>query len=358
MRLFRWPEIESGNGSQYLTPRLNTFFWGVAVAAQKIGTVTSRQDLSPYLAIFRLMPESGSKFPRYKPGQYIALRRENCKLTRRILQPDGKVEYVPDVDAQGKRKYGPVTHSYSIASAPYETEQHGFLEFYVILELQETGEPGRLTESLFQIDPHSDAKITYFEKIAGDFTLDSRAKGFKNVVMVGTGTGLAPFASMVKQLHHEALQGKTDDVRYTLFHANRVLDELAYHKELTRIEKEKKFDFVYIASVSRPTKEDYENAVLGKGRANNLLRSIFDMPLKEEEELQRAAVEGNKNEEMKQTLARTVRPVLPGHVTKNELLDRMNPAETVLLTCGNPLSMADIQSICEKQKIRFEKEDW
>lgn len=328
------------------------------MAAQKTGTIISRRDLSPYLAIFRLMPESGCKFPPYEAGQYIALRRDNCKLTKRVIHPDGKVKYVPDVDAQGNRKYGPVTHSYSISSAPFETELLGFLEFYVILELQQTGEPGRLTESLFQIDPGSDNKITYFEKIVGDFTLESRAKGFKNVVMVGTGTGMTPFVSMVKQLHHEALQRKTDGVRYTLFHANRVYNELAYHEELTRIEKEKKFDFMYVASVSRPTKEDYEKKELGKGRANNLLRSIFDMPLKEEEDLQRAAVEGKEVEEMKQFLARTIRPVLPGHVTKNELLDRMNPTETVLLTCGDPLSMADIKQICDLHKIRFEKEDW
>lgn len=328
------------------------------MVAQKTGTIIYRHDLSPYLALFRLMPESGSRFPAYKPGQYIALRRDHCKLTKRVLHPDGKVEYIPDVDAQGNRNYGPVTHSYSISSAPYETEQQGFLEFYVILELQQTGEPGRLTESLFQVDPNSDNKITYFEKITGDFTLDRRAKGFKNVVMVGTGTGLAPFVSMVKQLHYEALQGKTDGVRYTLFHANRVYRELAYHDELMKIEKEGKFDFVYVASVSRPTNEEYENNALGKGRANNLLRSIFDLPLKEEEDLQRAAAEGKEVEEMKQLLARTVRPVLPTHVSKNELLDRMNPAETVLLTCGNPLSMADIKQVCDVQNIRFEKEDW
>ncbi len=102
--------------------------------------------------------------------------------------------------------------SFSISSASSKTRKHGFPEFCVINE-QQTGERGRLTESLFQSDPHADARITYFETIAGDFTLDSRAKGLKNVVMVGTGS--APFASMVKQLHHEALQGKTVDVHYT-----------------------------------------------------------------------------------------------------------------------------------------------
>lgn len=60
------------------------------MAALKTGTVTYRRDLSPYLAIFRIMPENGSTFPSYKAGQYIALRRNNCKLTKRVIHPDGK----------------------------------------------------------------------------------------------------------------------------------------------------------------------------------------------------------------------------------------------------------------------------
>jgi hypothetical protein len=52
------------------------------------------------------------------------------------------------------------------------------LEFYVILELQETGEPGRLTESLFHMDTQADNRITYFEKIAGDFTLEHLLRDF------------------------------------------------------------------------------------------------------------------------------------------------------------------------------------
>ncbi len=328
------------------------------MAAQKNGTVLYRRDLSPYLAIFRVMPERGSKFPPYSAGQYIALRRDNCKLTKRIVHTGGTIEYMPDIDPQGNQRLGPVTHSYSIASAPYETEHRGFLEFYVILELQETGEPGRLTESLFLLDSQTDNTITYFDKIAGDFTLESRGKGFKNVVMVGTGTGLAPFASMMKQIHHDAADGKTTGVRYTLFHANRVFAELAYHEELREIEKAQKFDFVYIASVSRPTKQDHDNKTIGKGRANNLLRSIFNMPLREEQDLQEARARGKDIEEIKAYLARTVRPELPEHVSQQELLNRMDPASTVLLTCGNPISMADIKYIADTNRMHFEKEDW
>ena len=150
------------------------------------------------------------------------------------------------------QKRGPVTHSYSISSAPFETQRDGHLELYVVLEEDEWGYGGRLADSLFHIRTLVDDKVGYVDRIVGDFTLDKRARGFRNVVMVGTGTGLAPFAAMIKQLHHEAGEGKRDAERYTLFHANRTPEELAYHKELLFIQAAGSFDFTYVPSVSRP----------------------------------------------------------------------------------------------------------
>ena len=37
---------------------------------------------------------------------------------------------------------------------------------------------------------------------------------------------------------------------------------------------------------------------------------------------------------------------------------RCVPAESVILTCGNPSSMADIKHIADTNRIRYEKEDW
>jgi hypothetical protein len=55
---------------------------------------------------------------------------------------------------------------------------------------------------------------------------------------------------------------------------------------------------------------------------------------------------------------KAVRPMLPRHLSAKSLQDRANPADTVILTCGNPSSMADIKFIAEANKIRYEKEDW
>jgi ferredoxin-NADP reductase len=325
---------------------------------RKVGTVFYWHNLSPMLSIFRFRPELGGRFPDYQAGQYIALRREDCKLTKAVVGPDGTVRYLPDLDEHGNQKRGPITHSYSISSAPAETQSKGHVECYVILETDDEGSPGRLTESLFRIDPEGDNQVTYFYRIAGDFTLEKRAAGFQSVLLVGTGTGLAPFASMIKQLHHEFSQGKSDGVQYTLLHTNRTYRELAYHEELLAIEASQKFDFVYIPSVSRPASSDFDNPRMGKGRANNLLREIFGMPLKEEQALQEATGRAEDTSKAKAALEKTVRPILPQHLTRKALQERFNPSCTVILTCGNPLAMADIQFTAEANQIRFEKEDW
>ena len=328
------------------------------MAEKKIGQVIHRYVFSDMLELFRMAPQDGSPFPEYKAGQYVALSRDNCKLTKKITEASGDLKYLYDVDESGKPKQGTVTHSYSISSAPYETQEKGYLEFYVVLEMVETGLPGRLSESLFKIDPMNDSMIFYMNKIVGDFTLDKRAAGFENVVMVGTGTGLAPFASMIKQLHHDAIQGKGNSVKYTLFHANRTYEELGYHQELLEIQAAQKFDFLYVPSVSRPAVRDYDDPTLGKGRGNNVLRSVFGMPLKEEQDIQETAAQGKDVSKMKQALEKTTRSMLPKHLTTQKLLERMEPSRTVILTCGNPNVMDDIKYIADANKIKFEKEEW
>ena len=70
------------------------------MAETKAGTVIHRRDLSSVLSIFRIVPEEGNNFPVYKAGQYIALRRDDCRLTKRIIGANGTIDYVPDLDAR------------------------------------------------------------------------------------------------------------------------------------------------------------------------------------------------------------------------------------------------------------------
>ena len=329
------------------------------MAEKRTGRAATFERLSPVLATFRLQPEAGSPFPDYKAGQYIALSRADCKLTKRVVGPDGKADYAPDLDEGGQPRRGTVTHSYSISSAPWETRELGHLEFYIVLEIGEHEYPGRLTESFFRMEPGGDDQVGYMNRIVGDFTLDKRAEGARNVVMVGTGTGLAPFVGMVKELDRLAAAGQVDrSVRYTLFHANRTTDELAYHRELTAIEDAGRFDFCYVATVSRPTAADREDPRLGTGRANNVLRHVLGMPLREQEEVEEAESGGGDVAAARRVLERTVAPALPGRSPLAQVRERMDPATSVILTCGNPSSMADIKRIADRAGIRYEKEDW
>ena len=329
------------------------------MASRKVGTVTYKRGLGSILTIFRLMPEAGSQFPPSKAGQYIALCRDDCKLTRKTgVGSDGKPTYGPALDESGQQKIGSVTHSYSIASAPWEQEANGWLEFYVVLEVVKKGEVGRVSPLLLGMKPGTDDKVTYFDRITGSFTLDHRTAGYSSVLMVGTGTGLAPFIAMVKQLHYEAANGGGDGRKYTLLHTNRTYEELAHHEDLLEMERAAKFDFVYIPTISRPTEKDRDDDRLGIGRANNVLRHMFDLPMKEDEVLAEARAGKSDLARAQAGMKRTPKPELAKHLSVKTLRDRFDPAKTVIMTCGNPSSMADIELTANRNNIKYEMEEW
>jgi hypothetical protein len=89
-----------------------------------------------------------------------------------------------------------------------------------------------------------------------------------------------------------------------------------------------------------------------------VLRHVFGLPLREDEELRLAEQSDGDVALARAALARAVKPVLPAHVSREALLDRLSPAQTVILTCGNPSSMSDIRVVAEAVGIHFEKEDW
>ena len=330
------------------------------MADKRVGTISQWIDITPELSIFRLKPHEGTVFPDYKAGQYIALTREGCRLTTKVKDADGTVRFEPAVDEGAQPKLGPVTHSYSIASAPYETKETGELSIYITLEKLAGGRFGRLTESLFK-GSHEGDTLGYVDRIVGNFTLDQRANGFDNVVMVGTGTGLAPFVGMMKQAAHDAKRGEGSTVRYTLIHANRTVRELGYDEELRALDSTPRagFDFAYVPSVSRPRPEDANDPQLSQGRANNLLRSILGMPTREQEVVQELTEAGSPEvAKAKDAASKAVAPKLAAGIDAAKLHDRMPRGKTAVLTCGNGDLMDDIKRIANKADFRFEMEEW
>ena len=332
----------------------------LGVAERRIGTITAWVDIAPGLATFRLKPHLGGSFPDYRAGQYIALTREGCKLTVKVKEQDGAIHYAPLQNADGTPKLGPVTHSYSIASAPCETKESGELEIYITLEKHANGQFGRFTESLFNASQHVGDALGYVDRIVGNFTLDDRAKGAEHVVMVGTGTGLAPFVGMMKQAAHEAKLGRAADAKYTLIHANRTAGELAFDDQLRKLADESisGFDFQYVRSVSRPTPRDASDPDLCQGRANNLFRSMVGLLTREQEVIDEVRAAGRDVAAVQQAFDKSTKPRLGSGVDGAALKARMPAGRTTVLTCGNSEGMEDIKRICEKAAFKFEMEEW
>lgn len=329
------------------------------MAEKRFGTITKWADVSSGLSVFTLKPHEGTTFPDYKAGQYIALTRENCHLTVKIKDPDGHIHFEPALTDEGMPKMGPVTHSYSIASAPFETKEGGELEFYVTLEKLGDGRFGRFTDSLFAGSRAGD-RLGYVERIVGNFTLDQRANDFDNVVMVGTGTGLAPFVGMMKQVANDARRGLGSSIRYTLIHANRTASELGYDAILRELHTERLpgFDFKYVPSVSRPTTADDADPLLSQGRANNLFRSILGLPTREEELVAEAKETNGDVAAAQKAAERAIAPKLGAGVDVEALQARMPRGLTAVLTCGNGDLMEDIKRICIKGNFKYEMEEW
>ena len=114
-------------------------------------------------------------------------------------------------------------------------------------------------------------------KPTGIFTINEKlhngAPDDRRMVLIGGGTGLAPFISY--SLHMKAIGSKREIV---VLHGASYVDELSYRELLTELEQESidngkdKWNFRYRASISRP--QEWFNRSWGgqKGRVETFLR--------------------------------------------------------------------------------------
>ncbi len=189
--------------------------------------LTHRADLAPGLAILRVEP-IGWELPDFLPGQYAVL---GLPGTAPRCAGSESEEPTPDPEALVRR-------AYSIASSSRAKE---FLEFLVVL----VGS-GALTPRLFQLQPGD--KLFLGPKIVGMFTLTS-VPGDSNIVMVATGTGLAPYISMLRTHLND-----TRWQRVAVLHGARHSWDLAYRDELAAMSRMLP-NFVYLPIISRPQME-------------------------------------------------------------------------------------------------------
>jgi ferredoxin/flavodoxin---NADP+ reductase len=208
------------------------------------GTISYIRVLKEDLAIIRVTPNDGP-VPDFKAGQFVTLGLH--------IPTEGKI----------------VRRAYSIASQP---EQKKYFE--LVIRWVRKPVPGRLTTELFS--KKEDDEIIWV-KPTGIFTINEKLHNGdpdnRRMVLIGGGTGLAPFISY--SLHMKAIGSKREIV---VLHGASYVDELSYRELLTELEQESidhgkdKWNFRYRASISRP--QEWFNRSWGgqKGRVETFLR--------------------------------------------------------------------------------------
>ncbi len=192
-------------------------------------TVLLRRDLNERLAIVRVAPQ-GWHLPVHEPGQFATLG-------------------LPDPQGPGKF----LRRVYSIASAPGADHD----EFYIQLVRD-----GPFTTRLWHL-AEGDA-LHLSPRASGSFTLAGVPEG-GDVVLLATGTGLAPYVSMVR-----AFRGSGRLGRCVVVHGARTAAELGYRAEFAHWAAEDR-DVQYVPTVTRePAGSSWDGA---RGRIQALLLS-------------------------------------------------------------------------------------
>ena len=128
--------------------------------------------------LFVLKVRPDARIEPFVSGQYVLLGLSSNRPRREGREPEFK-EQKPD---------RLVLRAYSIASAGHETDA---LEFYISVVSN-----GSLTPRLVQLEPGD--RLNLGEKIRGHFTLHAVPEDREWVVLAATGTGLAPYISMMR----------------------------------------------------------------------------------------------------------------------------------------------------------------
>ena len=189
--------------------------------------VSQRIEVAPGLIILRVVPD-GWHLPEFKPGQFAVLGLPASAT--RCAFADSE-EPPPDPDKLVRR-------SYSMASS--SVDRH-YVEFYVTLV-----HSGGLSPRLFALKPGD--RIWLGHKMGGLFTL-SDVPADRHLALIGTGTGLAPYMSMLRTLLEPG-----GPRLYAVIHGARHSWDLGYRSELIALQRMCR-NFAYLPVVSRPDEE-------------------------------------------------------------------------------------------------------
>jgi len=216
-------------------------------------------------------------------------------LWKMWLKPEEKFDFKPGQYCTIGS--GGIERAYSIASSPDEDQIELFIELVPPPD-------GNLTPLLNELN------------VGDTVTMRLRAKGifvlkpeFKNHVMVGTVTGVAPFVSMMRKHLKES---ESSDKNFIILEGASYLDEFGYDEELMLLDKSNN-NVTFEASVSRPDEERNDSWTGYKGRVNNILLDRLDEW-------------------------------------------GLNPSETIVYACGHPGMIEDVKEKLENTDYTFLEE--
>lgn len=205
-------------------------------------TLVRKINVTDELVIFHIRPDEGVS--DFHPGQYVALGL--------LGEAERPAHFPPETEIPPHGKL--IKRAYSIGSPP---EEKGYLEFYIAIL-----PTGIFTSRLAALKEGD--RLYAAPKITGTFTLDA-VPSHKNLVLVSTGTGIAPYLSMIR-----TQSTWTEGRKITLVQGVRYKKDFAYREELLGLAKERD-NFKYVATVSRETveKDDHLDGVY-EGRLQKL----------------------------------------------------------------------------------------
>jgi ferredoxin--NADP+ reductase len=224
------------------------------MANEMNATVTRVSQLNHGLLILRVTPDEG--VPDFLPGQYTVLGLPGSAPRVDYADPEPEP---PDQDKLIKR-------AYSITSSSLQNE---YLEFYVALVYG-----GALTPRLFALQEGD--RIWIGKKTVGMFTLKDATPGH-DIVFVATGTGLAPYLSMLRSAYRFE-----DGHRTVVIHGARVSWDLGYMRDLTGLATRHR-NFHYLPIIDEherdpdwPGKVGFVNAYFDDGTLEDILGHRWD----------------------------------------------------------------------------------
>lgn len=189
--------------------------------------VTKRAEIAPGLMILSVRPD-GWTLPDFEPGQYAVLALTGAAKRTELSDPE------PEPAPTDKL----IKRAYSIASSSKEKES---VELFITLIRS-----GSLTPRIFALKEGD--RIFLAEKFKGVFTMQGVPEA-TNIIMIATGTGLAPYMSMIRTEFKERPQR-----RVAIIHGARHSWDLGYRAELSTLAYYFK-NFIYMPIISKPDGE-------------------------------------------------------------------------------------------------------